>query len=84
MLSKSFAATILLVVALTSSVNADSGCAITPALGVTGDPAAKDVQQPSDNTPCGGINIAQNIDSSEPIQADGSGQFTPTIKNFGT
>jgi len=85
MLSKSFIATIFLVVALTSSANAaDSGCIITPALGISGSPEANDVQKPLDNAPCGGIDIAQKIDSSEPITADGTGQFTPSIKNFGT
>ena len=81
MLSKSFTASIFLL-ALTSFVNAD--CVITPALGVSGNPGASNVQQPSEAAPCGSIPIAQNLDSSSAIQADGNGQFTPSITNFAT
>jgi hypothetical protein len=78
MLSKSFTSSIFFL-ALTSSVTANS--VIAPALGVS-NPGASNVQQPSDNTPCGSIPIAQNIDSSTPIKADGNGQFAPSITNF--
>ena len=81
MFSKSFTASILLL-ALTSSVTAD--CVIAPALGVSGTPGASNVQHPSDSAPCGSIPIGSNIDSASTIQADGSGQFKPSIMNFGT
>ena len=81
MLSKSFiAASILL--ALTSTVTADS--VITPALGVSGTPGARNVQHPSDSAPCGSIPISSNIDSAGTIQADANGKFTPSVMNFGT
>ena len=81
MLSKSFATSIFLL-ALTSSVNANG--IITPALGVSGSPGSSDVQHPSDTAPCGTIPIAQNLDTSTAIQADGNGKFTPSITNFAT
>jgi hypothetical protein len=81
MLSKSFVASVFLL-ALTSSVNAN--CVITPALGVSGDPAAGNVQHPSSAAPCGDIPIGSNLDSSSTIQADTNGQFTPSITNFAT
>jgi len=81
MLSKSFAASLFLL-GLTSSVTADG--VVTPALGVSGNPATSNVQHPSDSAPCGTIPISQNIDSSTPIQADGNGQFKPSITNFNT
>ena len=81
MFSKSFTASLFLL-ALTSFVNAD--CVITPALGVSGNPGTGNVQQPSSAAPCGNIPISKNIDSSTPIQADGNGQFKPSITNFAT
>jgi len=81
MLSKSFTASIFLL-ALTSSVNAQ--CVVTPPLGSSGNPTAGDVQQPSSSAPCGSIPIAQNLDSSEAVKADTSGNFVVSITNFGT
>ena len=69
MLSKSFAAFILLVLA--SSVNADF--VAEPAMGVSGTPVAGDVQHPSTGNPCGTPSIPQNIDSSSCVQADTDG-----------
>jgi hypothetical protein len=47
---------------------------IAPALGVSGTAARSDVQRLSANTPCGNINVAQNIDTSTavPLNADGT------------
>ena len=78
MFSKSFVAPILLL-ALTSSVNAQA--CISPALGVSGTPDANNVQKPSDDAPCGTINIAQNIDSSTPLAPEG-GYYYPSIINY--
>jgi len=79
MLSKSFLPFIFLVASI-SSVNAHAG--VTPALGVKGQMTRNDVQRPSTNSPCGNVNIAQNIDSSTTVQADEKGNFSPTITDF--
>ena len=80
---KSFTASLFLL-ALTSSVNAqEEGCAISPAMGVSGTPGAGDIQQPSDDAPCGNVNITQNLDTSEAVQADSNGQFKVSIIGFG-
>ena len=83
MLVKSFTASVFLL-ALTSSVNADqAGCAISPAMGVSGGtPGAGDVQQPSSSAPCGNVDIPQNIDTSTPVQAGTNGQFKVSVMNF--
>ncbi|KAH9986117.1 hypothetical protein BJV77DRAFT_1082340 [Russula vinacea] len=75
MISKSFVALIFLF-AFTSSVNAQ--VCMEPALGVSGTPTAQDVRKPTDALPCGGVNIAQNLESSTPIQADKDGKFSPS------
>ena len=79
MLSKSFIASILLLASI-SSVNAHAG--VSPALGVKGQITRNDVQRPSANTPCGKANIAQTLDGSTPVQADETGNFSPSITNF--
>ena len=79
MFSKSFIAPILLL-ALTSSVNAHS--AIAPALGVKGNPARSDVQRPSQAKPCGNINIAQNLDNSTAVNVNTKGIFAANITGF--
>ena len=79
MISKSFVALIFLF-AFTSSVNAQ--VCMEPALGVSGTPTAQDVRKPTDALPCGGVNIAQNLESSTPIQADKDGKFSPSIISF--
>lgn len=79
MFSKTLTA-LTFVVALTLQVNAHAG--ITPALGVSGTFARGNVQRPSTASPCGNINIAQNIDTSTPVAAAANGQFTVTVTNF--
>jgi hypothetical protein len=87
MLSKSFVAASILLLALTSSVDAsapEGGSFIIPGLGVPSTPASGDVQQPSANNPCG-TNIpitAENLAKSTPVEADSSGRFTLSIKNL--
>jgi hypothetical protein len=56
--------------------------AINPALGVTGTAARNDVERPSNNNPCGGVDVAGAIDSSTAVQADASGSFTVDVENF--
>ena len=79
MFSKLLIAPIFLL-ALTSSVNAHA--AIAPALGVQGDPTRNDVQQPSQANPCGNITIAQNLDTSTPVNAFANGTFSASITDF--
>jgi len=56
--------------------------AIAPALGVKGNPVRNDVQRPSTATPCGSINIAQNLDTSTAVPAAADGSFAVTVTNF--
>lgn len=79
MLSKSFIASIFLIASI-SSVNAHAG--VSPALGVKGQLARSDVQRPSANSPCGTVDVAQNLDSSTAVQADATGNFSPSITDF--
>jgi hypothetical protein len=79
MLSKSFIASIFLLASI-SSANAHAG--VNPALGVKGQLIRNDVQRPSAKSPCGNVNIAQNLDSSTAVQADENGNFSPTITDF--
>jgi hypothetical protein len=79
MISKSFVALIFLF-AVTSSVNAQ--VCMEDALGVSGTPTSQDVQNPTDAAPCGSVNIAQNLESATPIQADKDGKFSPSIISF--
>ncbi|KAI0351877.1 hypothetical protein OH77DRAFT_1410258 [Trametes cingulata] len=80
MFSKSLIATAALCLSLSLQVHAHA--AIFPALGVKGTPARSDVQRPSKSSECGKINIAQNIDSSQAIQAAANGSFSASIINF--
>ncbi len=79
MLSKSFIATVFLLASI-SFTNAHAG--VTPALGVKGQFTRNDVQRPSANSPCGNINIPQNLDASTPVQADANGNINPSITDF--
>jgi hypothetical protein len=79
MFSKSLIASIFLLASI-SSANAHAG--VNPALGVKGQMVRSDVQRPSANTPCGTVNVAQNLDSSTAVQADASGNFSPSITDF--
>ena len=69
-----------LVMGMTLHVHADA--IIAPPLGVTGTPVQNDVQKPSTASPCGNVDIAQNLDTSTPITVDASGIFSATITNF--
>jgi hypothetical protein len=87
MLSKSFVAASIFLLALTSSVDAQAsaqqGSFIIPGLGVSGTPGSGDVQNPSNAAPCGDIPItAQNLANSNPVQADASGVFKVSVMNF--
>ncbi|EIM88837.1 uncharacterized protein STEHIDRAFT_53738 [Stereum hirsutum FP-91666 SS1] len=70
------------VLALALSVaQVNAHAAIAPALGVSGNPVRNDVQRPSTATPCGTVNIAQNIDTSTAIPLTGS-TFQATVTDF--
>ena len=79
MVSKSFVAYAFLL-CFTASVNAHA--AIAPALGVKGNPARSDVQNPSSGSPCGKINIAQTLDTSTAAPASADGSFSASITDF--
>ncbi|KAI0701397.1 hypothetical protein BC835DRAFT_246703 [Cytidiella melzeri] len=79
MLSKLFVASAFLL-GLTAQVSAHA--LITPALGVTGAGARSDVQRPSTSTPCGTVNIAQTINTSQAAQLSAQGTVAATITNF--
>lgn len=79
MLSKSFIA-LISVFALTTSVNAHA--AIAPALGVKGAPTLSDVQEPSSSSPCGNVDISDNLDTSTVAAAAAGGQFSIDVTNF--
>jgi len=79
MLTKSFVASIFLL-AFTSSVHAHAG--VSPALGVQGSLQRQDVQRPNKGNPCGKVDIAKNLDSSTPIQANADGTFSADVTNF--
>ncbi|CAL1699713.1 unnamed protein product [Somion occarium] len=56
---------------------------VAPPIGVAGTTAQGDVQEPSDNAPCGaGVDIAQTLAASTPIVAAADGSFTATVTNF--
>lgn len=79
MFSKSFI-TALFFLAFTAAVNAHA--AVSPALGVSGTPARRDVRRPNNLLPCGVLGVDQKLDTSAAIPADANGTFTPTIINF--
>ncbi|KAH9956262.1 hypothetical protein BC827DRAFT_804277 [Russula dissimulans] len=80
MLTKSFITSIFLL-AFTSSVHAHAG--VSPALGVKGDSLQRqDVQRPDQKNPCGTVDIAKNLDSSTPIQANADGTFSGIVTDF--
>lgn len=56
--------------------------AVSPALGVQEKIARKDVQIPSKNDPCGGVNIAKNFGSSQTVPADANGNIRISATNF--
>lgn len=73
-----FALTLLLGFSLQASAHA----IINPALGVTGTPSRNDVQRPSAQSPCGNVNVAQTIDTTQPISLQAQGTFAAVIQNF--
>lgn len=76
---KSFVASAALLLALAAQANAHA--APVPALGVA-KPARSDVQRPSNNAPCGNVNIAQTLDSSTATAASAAGSVTIGVQNF--
>jgi hypothetical protein len=80
MFSKAFFASALVVA---FSVQAHAHAGISPALGVNKAQLSRsDVQRPSAAQPCGNVNIAQNLDSSTPVNAAADGTFTATVTDF--
>ncbi|KAH7311303.1 hypothetical protein B0I35DRAFT_377382 [Stachybotrys elegans] len=65
-----------------SATQVAAHAALNPALGIQGTARRNDAQRPSNNNPCGNVNIAGAIDSSTAVTADASGSFTVSIENF--
>lgn len=78
--SNTFFAFILVLLALSFQVQGHA--LITPALGVKGKGVINDVQRPSDNKPCGNVDIGKNLDSSTTANAAADGSFTFTVTSF--
>lgn len=55
---------------------------VKPPLGVAGAPIRADTQRPNNRRPCGRMDIASNIDSTEPIPVAADGTFSAEIENF--
>ncbi|KAG7095959.1 hypothetical protein E1B28_006643 [Marasmius oreades] len=70
---------IALSLALMVQVNGHS--VVSPAMGVTGAPVREDAQR-TGRRPCGRMDVAQNIDSSQTITPNADGSITMTINNF--
>jgi hypothetical protein len=88
-LSTSFSSTMLFKAGLIVSSllivaigNANAHAVISPALGVVGQPIRADAQRPKKSSPCGKMDIASNIDTTEPIIAAADGSFSTQIQNF--
>jgi hypothetical protein len=75
MFSKScLVSTLLIISAAVSSVNAH--ITVQPALGIpNGQAVRKDAQRPSAASPCGTVNVATNLDTSDTAQLQQDGTF---------
>jgi hypothetical protein len=73
-----------LIVLVAASLEANAHAAVAPALGLGSTaPQRSDVKRPSTASPCGaGVNVAQALSSSTPVQAAADGTFTTTVTNF--
>ena len=79
MVSKSFIVSTFL---LCFTTLVDAHALINPALGVQGQGARNDVQNPSDAHPCGNVNIAQTFDNSQTASVNANGSISTTITDF--
>ena len=80
MFSKS-ALTSVLVLAL--ALHANGHALIAPMLGVDRNPPVRDdVQRPSNENPCGTIDIARSIDTSKAVELASDGTFNVTVTSF--
>lgn len=82
MFSKSLIALISVFALTRTSVNAHGFFA--PALGVEGPPTVDDVQIPSSSSPCGNVDISDNLDNSTVAVATAEGEFFIDVTNFDT
>ena len=67
-------------IASISPANAHAG--VNPALGVKGQMVRSDIQRPSADSPCGKVNVAQNLDSSTAVQPDANGNVSLSITDI--
>ncbi|KAL0953939.1 hypothetical protein HGRIS_005102 [Hohenbuehelia grisea] len=69
-------------VALSLAAQAYGHAAVLPPLGVAGEMTRDQVQRPTDDQPCGGINVNANLATSQRLQADDQGKFSAEVTNF--
>ncbi|KAH9921249.1 uncharacterized protein BXZ73DRAFT_51960 [Epithele typhae] len=67
---------------LGAALQAHAHAAVSPVLGVSGTAARSDVQRPSNQKPCGKMDVASAFDSSDAIPVASDGTFTAMITNF--
>lgn len=82
MFSKSFSTATALLVLASLALNVAGQTIITPAIGVKGAAKQADVQQASNRSPCGNINIASAVAASTAVTASAKGTFGVTVQNF--
>ena len=75
-----FTSALILVLSLQTHAHA----IIVPALGIPGNQAAtrNDVQRPSNNAPCGKVDIMSALASATPVVAQNNGSFEVNVTNF--
>jgi hypothetical protein len=62
---------------------ANAHAAVSPMLGVNGTPVRNNVKRPNNANPCGaGVNVAQALNSANPVRANADGSFTVTAIAF--
>ncbi|KAG7095952.1 hypothetical protein E1B28_006636 [Marasmius oreades] len=77
-LSRSFT---FIALSLALMVEVKGHAVVSPAMGVAGAPIRADSQR-TGRKPCGKVDIAQNLDSSQTITPNADGSITMTINNF--
>ncbi|KAJ3567666.1 hypothetical protein NP233_g6208 [Leucocoprinus birnbaumii] len=73
-----------LAILLVASLEVHAHAAVAPVLGLaSAAPKRRDVKRPNNIRPCGlGVNVAQALAKSTPVQAAADGTFTVTATNF--
>jgi len=78
-----FSGSIASLLILSLALHASGHALIAPMLGVARNPPIRDdVQRPSNEKPCGEIDIARTIDTSRAVELGGDGTFNVTVTSF--